>query len=30
VPPPVIESFQKRGDDWREKKAKLGAALAAL
>ena len=30
APPQVIESFQKRGDDWRAKKAKLAAALAAL
>ena len=30
APPQVIESFQKRGDDWRAKKAKLEAAMAAL
>jgi len=30
APPQVIENFKKRGDDWRAKKAKLEAALAAL
>ena len=30
APPQVIETFKKRGDDWRVKKAKLEAALAAL
>ena len=30
APPQVIENFQKRGDDWRAKKAKLEAAMAAL
>jgi valyl-tRNA synthetase len=30
APPQVIESFKKRGDDWRAKKAKLEAAIAAL
>ncbi len=30
APPQVIESFQKRGADWRAKKAKLQAAMAAL
>jgi valyl-tRNA synthetase len=30
APPQVIESFQKRGDDWRAKKAKLEAAMAVL
>ena len=30
APPQVIESFKKRGDDWRAKKAKLEAALTVL
>jgi valyl-tRNA synthetase len=30
APPQVIESFQKRGDDWRAKRAKLEAAMAVL
>jgi valyl-tRNA synthetase len=30
APAQVIENFKKRGDEWREKKAKLEAAIAAL
>ena len=30
APAEVIENFKKRGDEWRGKKAKLGAAIAAL
>jgi valyl-tRNA synthetase len=30
APPAVIENFKKRGDEWRGKKAKLEAAVAAL
>ena len=30
APPQVIENFKKRGDDWRAKRAKLEAAIAAL
>ena len=30
APPQVIETFRKRGDDWRAKRAKLEAALKAL
>ncbi len=30
APPQVIETFKKRGDDWRAKRVKLETALAAL
>jgi valyl-tRNA synthetase len=30
APTEVLASFKQRGDDWRAKKAKLEAALAAL
>jgi len=30
APPQVIETFQKRGDEWRAKRSKLAAALGAL
>jgi Valyl-tRNA synthetase len=30
APAAVLASFKQRGDDWRAKKAKLEAALAAL
>jgi hypothetical protein len=30
APAEVIENFKKRGEEWRGKKAKLEAAMAAL
>jgi valyl-tRNA synthetase len=30
APAQVLENFKKRGDEWRAKKAKLEAAIAAL